>query len=202
MKSLLIITLLFFISEIKAIDAQCFGTISDINECIKKPTGMAHYGCCGVSTTRQSSTQNVCTSIPNTKAHREAFKKQFEEDAKRTNATIEMICPSQEDEIKGTCEEFKSIMVNEQKDCIKLTQFDKEKGCCGLKIRQKTSEEGKDLISNLCFELPNDKTKREEEIKKMEDETQGRMKVDDYLCSSEYLNLIMLTFIYSLFLVL
>ena len=48
MKSLLIITLLFFVSEIKAIDDQCtFASISDINECLEKPTGKAHYGCCG-----------------------------------------------------------------------------------------------------------------------------------------------------------
>ena len=202
MKSLLIITLLFFVSEIKAIDDQCTGTISDINQCIGKPTGQAHYACCGLSMTTQSATQNLCISIPNTKAAWEISKKQFEEQAKKTNATVNMVFPSQEDEIKGTCEEFKTIMVNDQKDCIKLTQSDKEKGCCGLKVKQKTSEAGDELISNLCYELPNDKTKREEEIKKMEDQTQGKMKIENYLCSSEYLNLIMLTFIYSLFLVL
>ena len=112
-----------------------------------------------------------------------------------------MVCPSQEDEIKGTCQEFLSIMVNDQKDCLNLTQSDKEKGCCGLKVKQKISEAGDEFAANLCYELPNDKTKREEEIKKMDDQTQGKVKIENYLCSSEYLNLIMLTFIYSLFLV-
>jgi len=201
MKSLLIIALLFFVSEIKAINDECTGTVSDINQCIGKPTGRAHMGCCGLSTITKDSTTNICFAIGNTKAARETFKTLYEEEAKKFNATVNMVCPTQEDEIKGTCQEFLSIMVNDQKDCLKLTQSDKEKGCCGLKVKQKISEAGDEFAANLCYELPNDKTKREEEIKKMDDQTQGKVKIENYLCSSEYLNLIMLIFIYSLFLV-
>jgi len=198
MKSLLIITLLFFVSEIKAIDDQCtFASISDINECLEKPTGKAHYGCCGLSMKRENFTNKHCFAVGNTKAAREAFKKEHEE----PNSTVNIVCPPQEDEIKGTCEEFLSILVNEQKDCIKLTQSDKEKSCCGLRIIDKSGGEDEQMIRNMCYELSKDKTKKEEEIKKIEDETEGKVKIENYLCSSEYLNLIMLTFIYSLLLV-
>ena len=201
MKSLLIIALLFFVSEIKAINDECTGTVSDINQCIGKPTGRAHMGCCGLSMIAKDSTTNICFAIGNTKAARETFKTLYEEQAKKFNATVNMVCPTQEDEIKGTCQEFQSILVNDQKDCIKLTQSDKEKSCCGLRVKQNATEQFDEFGGNLCYELPNDKTKREEEIKKMEDQTQGKVKIENYLCSSEYLNLIMLTFIYSLFLV-
>ena len=190
MKSLFIIVLLVFVCEIKTRDDQCteYEPVDNIRECIGKSTGKAHYGCCGLSIKekeRERVLLSRCLSIPNTKAARDWSNETLETRAKAENVTVDLQCSSQEDEIKGTCEDFADIMVNSINDCIKLTESNNTLTCCGLKARQKLGKDD-DIIMNFCLGLPINKNERDKFIKEIGDSSSGNFIIDEYICGNDY----------------
>ena len=202
MKSLSIIALLIIFCEIKAQDDECFKyePVSNIGECIGKQTGRPHYGCCGLNITTPKKYNSMCIPVGNTRASRDVFKIAQEIAAKRLNGTLDFKCSNQEDEIKGNCDDFLGVMVNDKKDCLKLTELNNTKVCCGLKANIDISEQGSLIPTNICLGLPKDKNQRDEYIKQLENGTEGMMKIDEYTCDNGYLYLIKLIYICSLFL--
>ena len=204
MRALSILALLIFICEIKTIEYECENYIpkSNISECLAKETGYPHYGCCGLSITTENGTNLTCTPIPKTRASRDNIKLALETEAKHYKATIDFKCNDDEDEIKGTCDEFDLIMMNAQIDCLKLSESNKEKKCCGLKITQTIDEQGDKLSAYLCMGLPTDEKERKGYMKRVEEEGEGIVTIDNYTCEGEYYfkNLIIIICIFSMLL--
>ena len=134
--------------------------------------------------------------VGKTKAARDIFKK-----TREIMGTNEIECPELTDEIKGTCQEFSQVYVDEQNQCYGLTpKDDKETSCCGLKI-DAVNPFG--IIGTLteiqCYEQSKDENKRKEEIEQImkEKEVPCDKMEKDCKCSGNYLmiNLIMLSFI-------
>ena len=95
----------------------------------KKSTGYPHYTCCGlkINITSKNQVNLTCIPIPNTKSAKSISKEVLEKEAKYNNATLlDFQCPANEDAIQGSCEEFSSIMVNDQNDCLKLSESEKD----------------------------------------------------------------------------
>ena len=64
--------------------------------------------------------------------------------AKKLNGTVDIKCSNQEDEIKGACEDFLGVMINDQRKCLKLTESNNTKTCCGLNVKM-------DMFYHLIF---------------------------------------------------
>ena len=191
MRSLFIFVLLIIACEIKTDDHVCENhkVSSDIRECLGKSTGYPHYTCCGIHIKTENGTTNLtCAPLPNTKSAKSLSKEVLEKEAIHYNATlVDFQCPEQEDTIQGTCEEFLSVMVNDHNECLKLTETDKNKTCCGLKLTQKYNDQGDKISANLCFGLPIDKNQREGYLKRLKEEAEGEGgSIYDYKCKSEY----------------
>ena len=201
MRVLFIFVLLIIACEIICDDHVCenYTPTLDIKECLGKSTGYPHFTCCGINIKTETGRNLTCVPIPNTKTVKRLSKEILENEAKYNNATIEDYqCLEQEDVIQGTCEEFSSIMVNEQNDCLKLTGSNKDKKCCGLRLTQQYDEQGDKISANICYELPSDKNQREGYVRRLKEEAEAEGgSLDDYTCKSEYYfkNLIMTVFI-------
>ena len=137
-----------------------------------------------------SGSQNYCQEIPNTKAAKDYYLKIQEIVTEYSQAKLDFQCSAINDEIVGTCSEFNGVLMNDINECFKLT-VEKENAsssdCCGIKFNTKYEEGGISisLPINLCSTLPRDKTKREEEIKKMVNQTRGIVTLVYYSCHSE-----------------
>ena len=214
MKFSLILILIICIdsSQINSKENSCHNYKPDktIAECIGKETNRKHYGCCGTSLTIPNSvSQNYCQEIPNTKASKDYYLKIQEIVTEKSQATLDFQCSPINDEIVGTCSEFNGVLMNDINECFKLT-VEKENAtksdCCGIKFNTKYEEGGVSisLPINLCSTLSRDKTKREEEIKKIINQTSGIVSFDYYSCQSEKTdlkNLYMFIFIQLLYLI-
>ena len=214
MKFSLILILIICIdsSEINSGENSCHNYKPDktIVECIGKETRMKHYGCCGMNLTIPNSGSEIyCQEVPNTKAAKDIYLKVQEKIAEKSQATLDLKCSPINDEIVGTCSDFTGVMVNDISECFKLT-VEKENAttsdCCGIKFNAKYEEGGVSisLPINLCSTLSRDKTKREEEIKKIINQTSGIVSFDYYSCQSEKTdlkNLYLFIFIQLLFLI-
>ena len=204
MRTLLILLLLIFICEIKAIEYECenYSPKNNITECLTKETGYPHYGCCGLNITTENGTNLTCTPIPKTRASRNNIKSALETEAKHYNALVDLQCTNDEDEIKGTCDEFQLVMVNEQTQCFKLSEADNEKKCCGIKITQIYDEQDDKISGYLCMGLPIDEKERKGYLKRVVEEGEGKVTIDDYKCEGGYYfkNLVVIISIFSMLL--
>ena len=174
----------------------------DISECINKSAGWSHFGCCGLNITTPQSHKADCRRVGNTKASRQVFQMEQEMVAKKLNGTADIKCSNQKDEIKGACEDFVGVMIDDQRKCLKLTESNNTKTCCGLNVKMDMGKQGIILPFNFCLALPIDKKQRDYFIKQIEIQTEGAMKVEDYLCENNYLYLINFNYFYLLLLLL
>ena len=186
MRALSILALLIFICEIKTIEYECENYIpkSNIDECLAKETGYPHYGCCGLSITSFGNyKRNLCLSVPNTKAGKDFYKSAQELSTEQAGSKLEMVCPENDDKIKGTCEEFVGIMVNDPKECTKLKAKGR-KSCCGLKARGKYNGQGVSFEKPIytCLELPPSKQLRDSTIEEMKSKANEYYSIDGYVC--------------------
>ena len=180
-------------SEINSGENSCHNYKPDktIAECIGKETRMKHYGCCGMNLTIPNSRSQIyCLEVPNTKAAKDVFLKYQGIIAEKSQAKLDFQCSPINDEIVGTCSDFRGVLMNDINECFKLT-VEKENAttsdCCGIKLNAKYEEGGVSISFpiNLCSTLPRDKAKIEEEIQKMVNQTGGVLSLDYYSCRGE-----------------
>ncbi len=187
MKFLLVLSLLILTVGKETNDGDCssYRPVSDIKECFDKQTGKKHFSCCGLNIKKPDSSQLSCRSFPSTKASREFYRIALAKNIESQGGTLDVQCPNGEDEIQGTCEDWSEIMVNNQKDCLKLSESETNNTCCGLKTMQTYSKQGDKLPANICYGLPINKNERDKAVKKFENETEGHIKVENYYCQGD-----------------
>ena len=132
----------------------------NINECLNQDSENKHFSCCGYKLGNEMN----CEMVGKTKASRDIFKK-----TREIMGTTDIACPEIIDEIKGTCEEFSEVYVDDQNQCYGLTpKDDKETSCCGLKIDAINPFGTTGTMTEIqCYELSKDENKRKEEIEQI-----------------------------------
>ena len=183
MKYFYILLILRFIG---ILSGECgrYKPVSNIKECLIQDPIASHQGCCGVSIKGPLNIKrDFCLDVPNTKAGKDFYKKIQQLSAKVSNSTLEMICPEQDDKIKGTCQEFTGLMVDDPKECTKLKAKGR-KSCCGLKARGTYNEYGVSLDMPLytCLELPPTKELRESTVEDMKKFNHEYYAIVGYVC--------------------
>ena len=178
--------ILLILSLIGIITSECssFQPVSDIKECLSQDARHSHYGCCALSITSFGNyKRNLCLSVPNTKAGKDFYKSAQELSTEQAGSKLEMVCPENDDKIKGTCEEFVGIMVNDPKECTKLKAKGR-KSCCGLKARGKYNGQGVSFEKPIytCLELPPSKQLRDSTIEEMKSKANEYYSIDGYVC--------------------
>ena len=183
MKSFNILLILSLIGIITS-DCSSYQPVNDIKECLSQDARHSHYGCCGLSITSFGNyKRNLCLSVPNTKAGKDFYKSAQELSTEQAGSKLEMVCPENDDKIKGTCEEFVGIMVNDPKECTKLKAKGR-KSCCGLKARGKYNGQGVSFEKPIytCLELPPSKQLRDSTIEEMKSKANEYYSIDGYVC--------------------
>lgn len=110
--ALLIFSILF--CHYNALTDHCASyEVKDIKECLSKDSQLKHFSCCGLKKIYKSGrTDAVCQAVGNTKSSRDNFKSSQEIARKGFDFTIETECPTNIDEIKGSCQEFKDVNID------------------------------------------------------------------------------------------
>ena len=112
-----------------------------------------------------------CEEIGNTKASKEFWKELYELQAKALGGTSDFQCPEKNVQVRGSCEDFAGMMVDDPKQCTKLrVKYSKDrKTCCGLKVRISVNE--RNIVYNKtlysCRELSRNTKQRDEFIKEL-----------------------------------
>ena len=209
MKSLFIISLIICFFEINAVRNECheYKPSQDIKECIGKETGIPHLGCCGLNTILPTGQTKACAPFGNTKASKELLKEMSDVVKEKAGFTLDFQCSSQNDEIKGTCDEFYGIAVSDPSDCLKLTTpVEKNTTCCGLKGKTVYNQYGVniELASSACLPLPKDENERDEYIKNFFNQSEWKMILEYYTCGNEnhFNKLVLIASVYLMLLLL
>ena len=109
--------------------------VNNIDECLSKDAIHKHFSCCGRELTYQNGTTSIdCVGIGNTKSHRNLFNQIMKVYSEYEGFTYKTKCPDVIDDIKGTCQEFENVYVDNQDVCYKLPMNESDKSCCGLKL--------------------------------------------------------------------
>ena len=144
---------------------------NNINECLSQDSRHKHFSCCGGKFTYPNGTTTMnCVAIGNTKSHRNLFNEMMKLSAENDGATYETACPDIIDEIKGTCQEYDGVGVDNQGQCLGLSVNENDKSCCGLKIDVSVPKKDKSVSTvsmNGCVGLSKNLTKRSEEMEKL-----------------------------------
>lgn len=146
--------------------------VKEPNECLKKDSKIKHISCCGLKKIYKNGDVKIeCHAVGNTKASKDNFKLITQEIASKSDYTVEIECPATIDEIKGTCQEFSEISIDNQNQCFGLSVNNTEKSCCGFKADIVNPGGISATLSEIqCYELSKDAKKRQEETKKIEEE--------------------------------
>ena len=143
---------------------------NNINECLSQDSRHKHFSCCGAKFTYPNGTTTMnCVAIGNTKSHRNLFNEMMKLSAENDGATYETACPDIIDEIKGTCQEYDGVGVDNQGQCLGLSVNDNDKSCCGLKIDLSVPKKDKSVSTvsmTGCVGFSKNLTKRNEEVEK------------------------------------
>ena len=114
------------------------------------------------------------------------MKEIWELQAKVSGGTSDFQCPEKNVPVRGYCEDFIGIMVDDPKQCIKLRvkQTKDRKTCCGLKTRTYINEQNivynKTLYS--CRGLSINKKQRDEFIKELDNKYGKYTNIEGYFC--------------------
>ncbi len=144
---------------------QEYGEINDLKECFNN-TVPSHHFCCGLNITISNETYiTSCKDLPASNISVNMFKEHLIEEF---NGKFKLICPEKEEDIKGICSEFINFPVEDGNKCLSLVD-ETNKICCSLtyKMDKKIDEFPFPPNYTECISMPNDKSKIDEEIKKM-----------------------------------
>ena len=168
-----------------------------MSECTTRDSGSPHFGCCGINI----GDENSCMPFGNTEASRAVLNK-ISRVMKENKVDFDYQCPNKDDEIKGKCEEFFGVFVNNPNDCLKLTTPSKNTSCCGLRGKFVYNDYNVIVVipQTVCLPLSSDKAEREEFIQKLMNQSEGRMKFDDYTCGNEncFKQLLLIVYIFAM----
>ena len=198
MESLFIIILSICIFRIGSNEESCHSfQPKAISECISKETGQSHFGCCGLNVINEP----ICVPFGNTKASRDVLEK-MSEVFKEQHVSFDYQCPNKDDEIKGTCEEFLGVFVNDKNQCLKLTTPLKNTTCCGIKGKFAYNDYGVkfEIPQTICVPLSINKAEQEAFINEMIKRSEGRMKFEEYTCGYDnyFKNLFLIAYIFAM----
>ena len=139
--------------------------------------------------------------LGNTKASREVLEKMGEV-CREKQVPFDYQCPNKEDEIKGTCEEFLGIFVNDKNQCLKLTTPTKNTTCCGIEGKYVYNDfnVSVEISESVCAPLSTNKAEQEAFINEMVKRSEGRMKFVGYTCGNEnyFKNLFLIVYIFAM----
>ena len=197
MKFLFVIIVSICIFLIKA-DNVCGSTEpKSMSECIARESGNPHLGCCGINI----GGENSCMPFGNTEASRAVLNK-ISRVMKENKVDFDYQCPNKDDEIKGKCEEFFGVFVNNPNDCLKLATLSNNTSCCGLRGKFVYNDYNVIVVipQTVCLPLSTNKAEREETIQEMIKRAEGRMKFDDYTCGNEncFKQLLLIVYIFAM----
>ena len=201
MKSLFIIFLIICFFGINSVRNECheYRPSQDIKERIEKETGIFHFGCCGLNKILPTSQNKAFVPFGNTKAWKELLEEMSEVAKEKAGFTLDFQCSSQNDEIKGICDEFYGITISNASDCFKLTTpVEKDTTFCGLKGKNVYAQNDVNigLTSCGCMPYPYNENERDEYIKNVL--SKWKIILESYIGGNEndFNKLLLIAFIY------
>ena len=88
---------------------------------LTKDSQIKHFSCCGLKRIHKDGEIEIeCQAVGNTKASKDNFKLTQEIAGEAMGFTVEIECPNTIDEIKGTCQEFSEVSIDNQNQCFGL----------------------------------------------------------------------------------
>ena len=181
MKFLIILSLM--ICSLKAETDSCseYKPAKNINECFSKKT-YKHHACCGLHISTPYNDYMRCMMVGNTNAEKNYLKQNYELASQQSGGKYDFQCPAGDEEIKGTCEEFKGIGVDDPKKCTKLkVKYTKDRRtCCGLTMKYR--QDSSDIPFYSCVDFSINKKQREASIAEMNNDPRGSTYISDCTC--------------------
>ena len=176
MKFFIILSLMLCSLKADVNDCQNYKPVNDITECFNKET-FEHHACCGLRITERDMDVKLCMIMDNTNYAKNMYKEIYGQ-----AEGLDFQCPEGEDPIKGTCEEFSGIIIDDPKKCTKLSvkQTKDRKICCG--VTAKIIDEDFDKPLYMCLPLSINKKQRDETIEEMNNSLKQDAIYEIYTC--------------------